>query len=339
MTRRVGYLVLFVFGVLALNCLGLDFPVFVLIYLAIGWIFFLVRVLPGVTVDPGGVAIGAICLVLLAILAHSFFGWLYRHFQEKDAPGWKAKWTASLIAGVMLMFAAGISAAGMAHQVGWLLTSKGPLLGGSSTAARRAQSVNNLKQMALANLNYESAEGTMPPGATLDAEGRLLHGWQARMLPYMEQVELFNNIDFNVPWDAAENSTAVHTRVSAYLNPGISFDYQTPGPAPSHYAGNVLVLGGDLARKSKEIPDGTSNTILAGEAPAVFKPWGYPANWRDPAKGINKAPDGFGGPFAGGANFVFADGSVRFIKNTVDPKVFRSLGTPDGGEIINADQY
>jgi prepilin-type processing-associated H-X9-DG protein len=319
----------------------LIFPSQILAELAGGWALFLGRVVLVLTVDWGGVAIGAVCLALFAILAHSFFGWLYPRVRwPDDGSVWKAKWTASLVAVVVLMFAAGISAAGIAHQVGWLLTSHEPLIESSfSGLIGRVQSSNNLRQMGLAILNYESEHGTMPPAATLDPEGRLLHGWQARLLPYMEPTALYNNINFNVPWDAPENSTAIRTRVNVYLNPGIRFDHKVPGPAPSHYAANAWLLGGDSLRKSKEIPDGASNTILAGEAPDQFKPWGHPANWRDPARGINKAPDGFGGPHRGGANFLFADGSARFIKDTVDTKVFRSLGTPNGGEVINADRY
>ncbi len=67
-----------------------------------------------------------------------------------------------------------------------------------------------------------------------------------------------------------------------------------------------------------------------------FKPWGYPANWRDPALGINKSPNSFGAPWRStkGANFTFADGSVRFIKEDIDPATLKSLSTPNGGESI-----
>ena len=41
----------------------------------------------------------------------------------------------------------------------------------------------------------------------------------------------------------------------------------------------------------------------------------------------------------GGVNTLFGDGSVRFIKNTVDAATWRSLGTIAGGEVISADQY
>ena len=42
---------------------------------------------------------------------------------------------------------------------------------------------------------------------------------------------------------------------------------------------------------------------------------------------------------AGGVNATFADGSVRFIKNSIAPTVWRNLGTIAGGEVISADQY
>ena len=42
---------------------------------------------------------------------------------------------------------------------------------------------------------------------------------------------------------------------------------------------------------------------------------------------------------AGGINEAMADGSVRFIKATVDPGVWTALGTVAGGEVISADSY
>jgi prepilin-type N-terminal cleavage/methylation domain-containing protein/prepilin-type processing-associated H-X9-DG protein len=41
----------------------------------------------------------------------------------------------------------------------------------------------------------------------------------------------------------------------------------------------------------------------------------------------------------GGVNALFADGSVRFIKNTISPVTWRALGSVGGGEVISADQY
>jgi prepilin-type N-terminal cleavage/methylation domain-containing protein/prepilin-type processing-associated H-X9-DG protein len=41
----------------------------------------------------------------------------------------------------------------------------------------------------------------------------------------------------------------------------------------------------------------------------------------------------------GGVNALFADGSVRFVKNTVSPSTWTALGTIAGGEVVSADQY
>ena len=64
---------------------------------------------------------------------------------------------------------------------------------------------------------------------------------------------------------------------------------------------------------------------------------------------LSSAPFFLGGPtfaainarsfHAGGVNALFADGSVRFIKSTVNGSVWRALGTIQGGEVISADAY
>ncbi len=41
----------------------------------------------------------------------------------------------------------------------------------------------------------------------------------------------------------------------------------------------------------------------------------------------------------GGCNFLMGDGSVRFIKETVDPKAFSALATREGGEVVGSDQF
>ncbi|APW61051.1 DUF1559 domain-containing protein [Paludisphaera borealis] len=42
---------------------------------------------------------------------------------------------------------------------------------------------------------------------------------------------------------------------------------------------------------------------------------------------------------SGGVNVVFADGSVRFVKNSINPMSWRALGTRAGGEVVSADAY
>jgi prepilin-type processing-associated H-X9-DG protein len=46
---------------------------------------------------------------------------------------------------------------------------------------------------------------------------------------------------------------------------------------------------------------------------------------RDPGLGVNTVPGGFGGPSGSGANFLFLDGSVRFLQNTTSRDVLRRM--------------
>src|SRR3954466_2186697 len=58
-------------------------------------------------------------------------------------------------------------------------------------AAARSACANNLKQVVLASMNYESSFGTLPPGADWSHTGAL-----AYMLPFMEQQSIFNQYNF-----------------------------------------------------------------------------------------------------------------------------------------------
>ncbi|WP_435016125.1 DUF1559 domain-containing protein [Tundrisphaera sp. TA3] len=82
---------------------------------------------------------------------------------------------------------------------------------------------------------------------------------------------------------------------------------------------------------------GTTGGPLPGMFPADIDA-GAPAPANPPAAPTDPV-GGFASPHPGGSNFGFGDGSVRFLKNTVKPSVFRSLANRSDGGLVSSDAY
>lgn len=226
------------------------------------------------------------------------------------------------------MFGAGIAATGIVHQAGWLLRSRQSLTEPrvSKPVYGDWNSVSNLRMTALAVLNYASTQDVLPfIGVSHRPKPSL--SWQAVILPYTNTI--LGDIDESLPWDHPRNSAYYRGIVPYYLNPEIGAIRDSRGYGLSHYAGNEHVLGRRTPLRPQDMTNGASNTILAGETAANFKAWGDPTNLRDPIRGISQSLDGFGGPSGMGANMIFVDGSVRFLRDTTSSKLLQQMSLPN----------
>jgi prepilin-type N-terminal cleavage/methylation domain-containing protein/prepilin-type processing-associated H-X9-DG protein len=113
------------------------------------------------------------------------------------------------------------------------------------------------------------------------------------------------------------------------------------------------ILGPNSRVTLTGITDGTSNTFLVGELSwkdaNCYRPWtrGWDSDAMAatknlvnplntvPYNGSNNFNDvSFGSQHSGGANFLMADGSVRFVQQSIDLNVLKAAASRDGGEIL-----
>jgi prepilin-type N-terminal cleavage/methylation domain-containing protein/prepilin-type processing-associated H-X9-DG protein len=161
------------------------------------------------------------------------------------------------------------------------------------------------------------------------------------------------------PWNGAMNYAGCHHDVEAaidadnhgvlFLNSRVSYDDITDGPACTILIGEYQ--GGAVfgwASGTRDTLRNTGSPIGAFEPVilATRKPSATLGERRAELEGLiddGVIPLGGVGGFSswhfGGANFLFCDGSVRFLKATIDLGVYRHLGHRADGEIISGDQY
>src|SRR6185436_18638182 len=84
---------------------------------------------------------------------------------------------------------------------------------------RRMMASNNLKQIALAFHNYESAYGCFPPPAITDAQGKALLSWRVAILPYIEEDALYKQFRMNEAWDSPHNKKLLSKMPKIYASP------------------------------------------------------------------------------------------------------------------------
>jgi prepilin-type N-terminal cleavage/methylation domain-containing protein/prepilin-type processing-associated H-X9-DG protein len=179
-----------------------------------------------------------------------------------------------------------------------------PAVQAAREAARRAQCVNNLKQLGIAVHNYHDVVGTLPPGQLM---GNDWGDYSAHvfLLPYLEQGPLYNSINFadvyvspwnlnqGAYWKSTWNMTAWYTKLNTFLCPSDIDRLTTPqghnnyvacsGSAPASCADIGPFNGVFIASSAgkcptcvntntaaqvfaiRDVTDGTSNTMCFSE--------------------------------------------------------------------------
>ena len=249
--------------------------------------------------------------------------------------------------------------------IGILLALLLPAVQAAREASRKIQCQNNLKQIGLGLSHYESALKTYPSGyisvagfgpsdqQTGDAGPGW--GWLALILPYLEQVNLRESLNWNLPCWHPDNAAAVKTSLPIFLCPSATNPGPTVGitdinlnvlngavfaranyvhnvgwndiwssPANTNYEDPVLGCNGVMYRNSgvrpADVTDGLSNTVFAGER----TPYLADAVWAGVVPGAKHfsynefASSGTGGP---GINY---DNAGSYVGANSGPSIYES---------------
>jgi hypothetical protein len=194
--------------------------------------------------------------------------------------------------------------------------------------ARRIHSRNNLKQIGLALYNYHDVHETLPIGGSFAADGTPMHGWNFRLVPYLEASSLYSNVNQHLPWDHPVNELRFRISLPVWLNPAFDVRYDRDGHGLTHYMGNPSVFHRNESVSLKEMTAGLRHSWLAGEIAGQFQPWGCTFNWRSLQLPLQNGSAGFGSGYEDGAvQLCLGDGAVRSFHGETDSSILQSLAS------------
>jgi hypothetical protein len=215
-----------------------------------------------------------------------------------------------------------------------------PAVQAAREAARRAQTMNHLKQLGLAMHNFHDTFRAFPAAYSVDEDGKPLLSWRVHVLPFLEEGRLYEEFRLDEPWDSPHNRQLIAQMPEVFKAPGS----QAP-PGKTNYLG---VRGEDMAfiapkqaertprgSSLREFLDGTSNTVMIVEAnDQSAVEWTRPVDFEPDA---NQPLEGLVGLRPGIFQALFADGSVRAISETIDPVTLMRLFTKADGHPVRLD--
>ncbi|MDB5336534.1 MAG: hypothetical protein JWN70_2153 [Planctomycetaceae bacterium] len=199
------------------------------------------------------------------------------------------------------------------------------------SAAARSRFKAQLGRVSLAIQQYEQQYGAFPPAYTVGKDGQPLHSWRALLLPLLGHEDVYQNLRLDEPWNSPHNSQLHHLRPDVFGHPW--FTDSLPGEA--HVLGIVgpeTIWPERYCAKLADVVDGASNSLqLVGHSEADI-------HWMEPRD--LRSADVFDKVFVPANPAVqawsvvpvaFVDGNVRFVRQSIDRTILRSLISIHGG--------
>ena len=216
----------------------------------------------------------------------------------------------------------------------WILLGEGP------EAGRRAQCVNNLKQIALAMHNYHDRYGRFPPAYVPDTSGRAIHSWRALLLPFLNK-EVAAQYRFDEPWDSPSNRELTDSGIPVFCCPS-DLDGAANRTNYVMIVGSGMLSNGTSSNSVDQITDGPANTIMIVEVVDSGIAWAEPRDLgadKISFKINDSQTCGISSPHWKCVECALCDGSVRLLSEKILPKTLSAMCTIAGGERIDESDW
>ncbi len=262
--------------------------------------------------------------------------------------------------------------------IGVLLALILPAVHAARETARQVQCKNNLRQIGLALHNYHGLHGSLPAAWQWNQSSRTsAYGWAVRLLPFLEQGSLHDDIRPGLSVAAAHHRRARNHHLTMFLCPsdlteptfhlyeevedenlerhaalltvlptanyvGVFGTFEPDDAFPPHVGNGAF--SGSRPHRFADFQRGLSNTILVGEREMARIPstwFGVDFRGEDAAcrlvghaeKGPNQIVADeceFGSRHSGVTNFLWGDGRVKAISDSIDANVYRRSASRQG---------
>jgi hypothetical protein len=193
----------------------------------------------------------------------------------------------------------------------------------AKTAAFKAASINNLRQIGQAFILFETEHGYLPSVTTKLPGAKHSVSWRVAILKYLDE-DLYNQYKLDEPWYSVHNKSLVEKMPSFYRHPG-----QERGVTKTCY---VTLVGENTATGNGETPitdNDIARTILVTEGYTRI-PWTKPEDILVDDETTLPSRR----PHRDGWNVLFVDGSTHFISSETSTDVMKALISRNGGESI-----
>lgn len=227
-------------------------------------------------------------------------------------------------------------------------------------AARSAQCINNLKQIGLGLLNYESKYGCFPPAYVADARGRPLYSWRVLLMAELDRTDgwfggqLAGSFRFDEPWDSPNNRTLHQLRPDTLFHCP-SYSSGAGSTSSSTETNFVAVVGpGTLfptdgsSRRLVDVTDGPEDTLVVVEVVDAGIHWMEPKelNWGTMSFRLNdrthpsiSSHHPYGRSSYPGPHVLTLDDMVTCLPRNLHPGTLRAILTIAGGERIERGEW